>query len=728
MGDQTQFDWIAIYRELANALLPYLNDHAALMSKLETIYSAAHIKFPRLDSMTPPADIDPFTVFGLFNKGISKKNRIALLEAFKREFGLMSAVPSSFDGIPVLNNLNATYYRFSDDPDRGEHDIDNLWALFAAALAYADEPDDSHRNAFCEAFDAVRGLKGNRWKLTMGLYWARPHVYLNLDACNRWYIEEKSSLPRDFADRVRGFTDVPVATEYLGLCERALSECAGGTHGFKSLPELSYVAWKVSEEVNAQKKTEAKKAAETQADPILADEGTRSTHYWLYAPGYNAYRWDRLYDQGAMSIGWKQLGNLSSYADKDAMRKALQEEAGDKGSHVNDANTTWQFIHGIEPGDVIFAKKGLGEIVGRGIVTGDYEYDPDAEPEYVNARSVQWTHKGSWQYPAGQMPVKTLTDISWSTDVVDKLKALFEDGDEPEGPAAEPEAAKCPPYTKGIFLNDVFMEEGTYDTLAELVQRKKNVILEGAPGTGKTYCAKRLAYSLMGEQDASRVCMVQFHQSYAYEDFIEGFRPTATGFELRKGAFYEFCKAAEEDDGRDWFFIIDEINRGNLSKILGELFMLIEADKRGVKLRLLYSDEQFSVPPNVHIIGTMNTADRSIAMMDYALRRRFAFFSLTPGFKTGTFKAYQDDLANPAFNALVNTVEQLNEEISSDAALGTGFVVGHSFFTGLTRGTATSAALRSIVAFELAPLLREYWFDEPEKAEAWAQRLHEAVS
>ena len=172
------------------------------------------------------------------------------------------------------------------------------------------------------------------------------------------------------------------------------------------------------------------------------------------------------------------------------------------------------------------------------------------------------------------------------------------------------------------------MNEQDYKTLVNVLKMKKNIILQGAPGVGKTFTAKRLAYSIIGAKNPDRVQMLQFHQSYSYEDFIEGYRPTENGFTIKKGSFYKFCKLAEDDDENDYFFIIDEINRGNLSKIFGELFMLIEKDKRGIELQLLYSDENFSVPANVYIIGMMNTADRSLAMLDYALRRRFSFFTM----------------------------------------------------------------------------------------------------
>ena len=223
--------------------------------------------------------------------------------------------------------------------------------------------------------------------------------------------------------------------------------------------------------------------------------------------------------------------------------------------------------------------------------------------------------------------------------------------------------------------------------------------------------------------------MAQFHQSYFYEDFIMGFRPSANGFELKKGAFYNFCKKAEVDSENKYFFIIDEINRGNLSKIFGELFMLIENDKRGSrnKLQLLYSDEMFYVPENVYIIGMMNTADRSLAMMDYALRRRFAFFDLKPGFTTEGFRAYRDKLDNKKFEALIRCVQNLNEKIAADESLGEGFCIGHSYFCNMEPADVTDDKLQGIVEYELIPMLKEYWFDEPMKVKEWSDSLRGAV-
>ena len=289
------------------------------------------------------------------------------------------------------------------------------------------------------------------------------------------------------------------------------------------------------------------------------------------------------------------------------------------------------------------------------------------------------------------------------------------------------EGIVSPAYTKEDFLSEVFMPEEEYEKLSGILRIKKNIILQGAPGVGKTFAAKRIAFSMMGVKDVERVMMVQFHQSYSYEDFIMGFRPSTDGFELKRGAFYNFCKKAEIDGDNDYFFIIDEINRGNLSKIFGELFMLIENDKRGVSLQLLYSDEKFSVPKNIYIIGMMNTADRSLAMLDYALRRRFAFFEIKPGFTTDGFREYRMSLENEKFDKLIACVESLNNVISNDESLGDGFCIGHSYFCNLLPDTIDDQVLSGIVEYELIPLLKEYWFDEPTKVKDWSSNLRSAI-
>lgn len=455
----------------------------------------------------------------------------------------------------------------------------------------------------------------------------------------------------------------------------------------------------------------------------LADMTEDSVRYWLYAPGEGSAMWDYFYSHSEMGIGWGEIGDLRVFGSKEDMKQKMKDTYDPTLSYMNAAHATWQFANEIKVGDVIFVKKGRNQIIGRGIVAGDYYYQ-ESDSEYPHRRSVNWTHKGEWPHPGGQAVMKTLTDVTPYTDYVEKLCELFVSETAVD---VEEQIITFPEYTETDFLSDVYMEAEAYATLVDLIRTKKNVILQGAPGVGKTFAAKRLVYSMMGAKDQNRVMMIQFHQSYSYEDFIMGFRPSETGFELKKGAFYNFCKKAEIDSDNEYFFIIDEINRGNLSKIFGELFMLIESDKRGIQLQLLYSDEKFSVPKNVYIIGMMNTADRSLAMLDYALRRRFAFYEMRPGFETEGFREYRMALENDKFNNLIHCVESLNTAISSDDSLGDGFCIGHSYFCNLTAESITDRILSSIVEYELIPLLKEYWFDEPLKVKDWASNLRSAI-
>lgn len=719
MDNNQYLIWVEFYTELATKLLTYADDRKVLIERIRQIYASIHMKLPKLDNGETLADIDPFTVFGLFNKGISDSNRIAILNGFAKAFEISAKMPEHFDGVPVLNPMNATFVWLSNDPENGVHDIDNLWILFRTALSYADDQTPYNQSAFISAFDAVKDLKGNRWKLTMGLYWVRPLSYLNMDARNRLFLENPKNITQDCITAIKGLSALPTGAAYLTICEAVGEALKSGNYSYANFPELSYIAWKVSK-LNMPTKTDEDGHIHPMPGAALADENIEQVRYWLYAPGSGAAKWDEFYHDGIMAIGWDYLGDLRAYASKSDMKRKMQEVENSEFSFSMSAHATWQFANEMKPGDVVFAKKGKYIVVGRGVVTSDYEYD-ESRVEYPHIRSVNWTHRGEWPHP-GDAVTKTLTDITPYTSYVEKLNAYFSDGSDVIEP---PPVNDLPTYNKQDFLRDVYMDEIAYDTLVDLLRRKKNLILQGAPGVGKTFAAKRLAYSIMGTKDPERVMMIQFHQSYTYEDFIMGFRPTETGFELKKGAFYYFCKKAEVDSDNPYFFIIDEINRGNLSKIFGELFMLIESDKRGIGLHLLYADEVFSIPENVYIIGMMNTADRSLAMLDYALRRRFAFYELQPGFTSDGFRQYRKALASPLFDRLIKRIEALNEDISTDESLGEHFCIGHSYFCGLT--DVNDGIMRHIVDFEIIPLLREYWFDEPQKVKSWAQTLRSAI-
>ncbi len=581
--------------------------------------------------------------------------------------------------------------------------------------------------------------------------------------------------------------------------------------------------------------------------------------YWIYAPGESAYKWDFCLEKDLICIGWDELGDVSNITSLEQMRKTMQAVYSEDKPYTHSGLAVWEFSHVMKPGDIIYAKRGLKKIIGRGIVTGGYNYDDSLE-EYNHIRSIQWTHEGLWEAP-WVLPMKTLTETTaeyakefdnilndkeiakpqeesgdatndskqywwlvakpsiWRmTDMMvddeqeytiynenGHRRRVFQnflnarEGDIVIGYEATPtkqivallkvtrandgqtivfrktESLPVPidyatiksipelsnleffqnatgsffkvteeeynclmdiirednphktevtisPYTEEDFLDEIFIERKQYDRLKSLLMNKKNIILQGAPGVGKTFSAKRLAYSVMGMKDDQRIELIQFHQSYTYEDFIMGYKPNDEGgFYLKKGVFYTFCKKAKADPNRPYFFIIDEINRGNLSKIFGELLMLIESDYRNAPIKLAYTDELFDVPDNVHIIGMMNTADRSLAMIDYALRRRFSFFDMHPGFDSVGFKKYQAKINDPLFDKAVEAVVALNKVIANDASLGIGFCIGHSYFCNCKE--FSHDWLENVICYDLLPMLREYWFDNDEQYNSQSNAL-----
>lgn len=716
MNEKDHFEWIRFYKEFALNLLEYRDKRNQLIEKVRAIYTLTGMNMPTLERENNLVDIDPFTVFGLFNKKLTDDKRIAILKAISKLFSIKTAVPESFDSLPVLNPQNATFYYFIGQRD--DKDIDDLWGLFASALDYAQNPTVEHKATVSHYFDLVINKKGNgNSKITMGLYWISPDSFLNLDSRNEWYIYVSGKIPINIVNTLPTIEPKISADKYFLIVELLRNYLQSSACELNDFKELSFAAWKYSEQVNREK-IEKKKDASKIKDTLTDDVNT--VHYWIFTLTENLSVWNEFYDSGIMAMGWGALGSLQDFKSQDTMKVKMKELFDDKLSYKNTSHALWQFVNEMKVDDIVFVKSGKHQLVGRGIVTSDYKFDIERPNEYKNIRQVNWTHKGEWSYP-GQATKYMLTDITAYGDYVKELAALF------AGESIEEVEKSYPTYTREDFLSEVYIPEDEYDKLVGILSLKKNIILQGAPGVGKTFIAKRLAFSMMGIKDIERVMMVQFHQSYSYEDFIMGFRPSSVGFELKRGAFYNFCKKAEIDSENDYFFVIDEINRGNLSKIFGELFMLIENDKRGLSLQLLYSDEVFSVPKNIYIIGMMNTADRSLAMLDYALRRRFAFFEIKPGFTTEGFREYRMDLGNERFDKLITCVEDLNNVIANDESLGEGFCIGHSYFCNLMPETIDDQVLSGIIEYELIPLLKEYWFDESEKVRDWSIRLRSAI-
>ena len=438
-------------------------------------------------------------------------------------------------------------------------------------------------------------------------------------------------------------------------------------------------------------------------------------------------------DNPHICIGWSEMGDLSSIQDKSDLSDLHENcyPSKTKNGRAQDVSQIWTFVKAMAIGDYVVYGDGKNAHIGK--IVSNYYFDEtngDQHPGYVNNRKVEWLK--SFAYSDLPKEFKNSLCSSRSIFSLNVYKSLIlellEKGVVDMDDGIEVTQEETVEYTKEDFLVDVFMTNEEYDSLYNLLKYKRNVILQGAPGVGKTYLAKKLAYSIIGCTSASQVEMIQFHQNYSYEDFIMGYKPNENGFELKDGVFYKFCKRAAEEPDKEFFFIVDEINRGNLSKIFGELMMLIEGDKRGKAIKLAYKDEEFFVPENVYLIGMMNTADRSLAMMDYALRRRFSFFEVEPAFKKEAFRRHLESFIHNGLivNKVINRLSDLNDKIADEntSGLGKGFCIGHSYFcVEPVEGQSENDWYKSIIKFEICPLLDEYWWDDKSKADNCKKEL-----
>lgn len=694
--DNKNFDWIKFYTEFAIKLIPFDKDRILLLIKLKKVLDEAKVNFPIMENdHTELRDICPFTVFSIFNRGITNENRRKICAGLKSEFQIEAPVPESFDGIPVLDNRKSWFFAYKDK--RRVDDIDNLWNLFARAIEY----DDNHKRKgdFIEAFNRVLLQSGIKWNITMGLYWIAPFSFLNLDSVNQNFIVNNSEIVNNI--EVDGlFKKMINGNEYLQLIKNCEDYFKKENSKYRSFPELSLAAWKYSQ--------------------------NKVNKCWL------------------VGASWGRVNKTDEFIENEIWQNGYDDKYLDEVKHVKVGDkivikTTYTMKNNL-PFEYNRSASVM-DIVAIGTVTKNLKDGKNLEVNWNNKldEPKKW-YFGSWRDTIQEIK----RDKSWKeADLLDfifegkeqdynkflndKTDEASELSDKIEQEVMELDKNNINPYTKQNFLNEVFMKETDYDKLVALLKHKKNIILQGAPGVGKTFTAKRLAYSLIGTEDDSRIEMVQFHQNYSYEEFVMGYRPTETGFELRNGVFYDFCKKARSDIENDYYFIIDEINRGNLSAVFGELLMLVEGDYRDKPVRLVYKkDKLFSVPHNVYIIGMMNTADRSIAMIDYALRRRFSFFTMKSGFDSKGFVNWQNKVNHPAFNTVIDEIKILNNEIAEDDSLGEGFCIGHSYFVYDEKNPPVCGIemwLKNVIEYDICPMLDEYWFDDKQKADSWQKRL-----
>lgn len=465
---------------------------------------------------------------------------------------------------------------------------------------------------------------------------------------------------------------------------------------------------------------------------IADKEIKQGMRYWLGGATYDSGDMSQKFkDNNVFAIGWFDRDLKDVLHDREKLKEVYKQNDIDK----KEQNIIDMFLS-IKAGDKIAIKstfaKGKTSILrikAIGTVQKDaidgYVYNN----ELIHTIPVKWENIEQTDYDNIGGYWSTLNEVKYEEDI----RKIFLNEAPKEQSYSEndkiPQELPNESYSKEQFLQDAYISEDKYNKITRLLKKKKNIILQGAPGVGKSYLAKKIAYSVMGKKDDSRVKMIQFHQSYSYEDFIMGYRPNDKGgYDLTYGVFYKFCRKAIDNPNEDYYFIIDEINRGNLSKIFGELMLLIEADKRGkgFEMPTVYSSEKFYIPKNLYIIGLMNTADRSIALLDYALRRRFSFVSIEPAFESENFKKYISGFRSTHLQKLIDVVCRINDDIENDESLGRGFKIGHSYFCNLE--SANDDELRDIIECDIIPLIEEYWFDNTEKVKNWVDALNEALS
>ena len=690
MNEDT-FNWSNFYEEFATKLLEYKNDRKNLISKLQNVYEEIDMKLSKMESNGEILDIDPFTIFGLFNKGITDDNRKRILGEIAKQFNLKNKVPSSFDGIPLVNNLSAAFFNFVED--RGENDINNLWEAFESAIRYADNPTQENKLKIESAYDKVIKQKGIQWNITMGLYWIRPNTYINLDSKNREFIISEKILPEQFIKEINQFKNIPNGEQYIQLCALLLDKIKYGKYGYRNFKELSFMAYEQDDYRPAVNKYNKQNTDISKNTILYGPPGTGKTYntvmyavaiienkkledikrenYTKVIDRYNKYKEDGVIEFTTFhqSYGYEEFiegikpvihsdeedetdiqyevvpGLFKKFCDI-AGKPILRKEKCDIG--INESPTIWKI-----------SLEGSGENSTRTecmrnnhIRIGYDEYGRE-----ITNLSKGDAGRNILNYFINDMSIGDIVMSCYDCNTVDAIGVVTGEYEWHDEYAEYKRLRKVNWIVKGIKENIIKINNGS---------RLSNPTV----------------YKL--RMDLSDVM-----------EIIEKYSNNTIEVEEKK---------------KNHIFIIDEINRGNISKIFGELITLIEPTKRigqaeGQKVKLPYSQKLFGVPNNVYLIGTMNTADRSIATIDTALRRRFNFKEMLPDSEV-LDGIYVEDVS------VKDIFIKMNKRIT--VLFDREHTLGHAYFLPL-KDAPTIETLANIFENSIIPLLQEYFYEDYEK-------------
>lgn len=826
--DTNKLIWVKFYTEFATKLLAYKNDRKTLIAKLKKVYQEIDMKFPKMESNGNVVDIDPFTVFGLFNKGITNDNRKLIAGSIAKEFELKEGVPSKFDGIPVLNNQKATFFYFAGI--RQINDIDNLWDMFDIAIKFAEDSSSENGAKFEKQFDTVVQQKGVRWNITMGLYWIRPDTYINLDSKNREFILSEQLLTEKYLEELGNLSAMPSGRQYLELCKTMSNIFENEVVEYTSFPEFSLAAWTSTK--NRKKNESPEETVDSKYWPSLEE----------YNPNISVEKWVIFLQE-----------DKKTYPSTLEMLKAMLELGGEatckKIAELLGEHPTSCISRGNTLGRRVKRKYNLAPCMDD----GKERYFPiPFIGRYVNEdgqRLYAWKLRTELKEALESMNLgevksveETVTDVSKNTilygppgtgktyNTVVYAVAIIEN--------KKLQAVKDEDYddvlaryneykTEGLIEFTTFHQSYGYEEFIEgirpimdnddeqndiqyqisaglfknfcnkagqpvLKQSKKDIGLNNSPAIWKVSLERtgdnptrkecmenghiRIGWDSYGENisgdtnfdvggknvinafiykmkvgdivlscysastiDAIGVVTGEYEWHDEYEKYkrvrrvnwiVKGINEDITkinnGAALTLSSVYKLnisladvmeivarkapTMTAIEEKKKNYVFVIDEINRGNISKIFGELITLIEATKRvgqpeGMKVKLPYSQQLFGVPDNVYLLGTMNTADRSIAAIDTALRRRFRFKEMLPDAEV-LDGIYVDDIS------IKDLLIKMNKRIA--VLYDREHTLGHAYFLPL-RTKPTVETLAGIFADSIIPLLQEYFYEDYEK-------------
>lgn len=807
---EATFNWSNFYEEFATTLLEYKNDRKNFISKLKSIYEEIGMKLPKMESDREIFDIDPFTVFGLFNKGIKDENRKRILGEIARQFNLKNEVPSSFDGIPLVDNRRVAFFNFAEE--RGENDINNLWEVFESAIRYADNPTQENRLKIESTYNNVIKQKGIQWNITMGLYWIRPNTYINLDSKNREFIIKQKILSEQFIKEVNQFKNVPNGEQYIQLCDLLLEKIKDGQYGYRDFKELSFIAYE----------------QDVYWPPVSDYNPNISTSEWVeflqndkkdYPEALEMLK--TMYDLGGEAT-CKKLGDILGKHSSSCISigKNLGRRAKDKFnlSSYMDGETERFFVipflgrHIYKDGKKLYSWKIRLELM-QALESMDLKEfkSLNAQNTDIAKNTILYGPPGTGKtyntvmYAVAIIENKKLEQIKSEayTEVINRYNKYKEDGliefttfHQSYGYEEFIEGIKPVIHSDEEDETDIKynIDSGIFKKFCEKasipVLKNKNiginnwptiwkVSLEGAgENSTRTECMKnghiRIGYDSYGEDisnlsskekgrnmlisfvnemtigdivmscyssntiDAIGVVMGEYEWHDEYPKYkrlrkvnwiVKGIEENIikinNGIKLSSPTLYKLKinlydvmdiikkysnDVIELEEKKNHVFIIDEINRGNISKIFGELITLIEPTKRigqteGQKVRLPYSQKLFGVPNNVYLIGTMNTADRSIATIDTALRRRFNFKEMLPDAEV-LDGIYVEDVS------IKDIFIKMNKRIT--VLFDREHTLGHAYFLPL-KDAQTIETLADIFENSIITLLQEYFYEDYEK-------------